>query len=278
MCSRRLLPLLLLAGNALAAEGFIVGAGVEADTEDGIAGSAIADIGFTEKTWLSMAVAYSSADLVRGQSIDTWYGDIGIDHWFEPVGVRVGVAYWGDSDILDSRDALGSLYWRGKRMTLAADYEYRDLMFDLPATDFFPARTIDFDANGVGLTSRFELSDTASLSLSGMVYDYSIDLGRDRNRVILELLSFSRLGLINSLVDHRAFAVLGVDAGKQRWQFELATWKGAVDGLTTRSASVRFLTPLGDKTDIELALGFDDSELYGSVTFFSVFLYFYGGS
>jgi hypothetical protein len=276
MCWRKLLPLFLVAGNTLAAEGFILGGGVEADTEDGIAGSAIADIGFTEKTWLSMAVAYSTTDLVRGQSIDTWYGDIGIDHWFDPVGVRVGVAYWGDSDILDSRDARGSLYWRGKRVTLAADYEYRDLRFDLPATDFFPARTVDFDANGVGVTSRFELADTASLSLSGMAYDYSIDLGRDRNRIILELLSFSRLGLINSLVDHRAFAVLGVDAGQQRWQFELATWKGAVDGLMTRSASVRFLTPLGKQADIELGLGFDDSELYGSVTFFSVFLYFYG--
>lgn len=278
MCLRSFLSLLLVASNALAAEGFIIGAGVEADTEDGIAGNAIADIGLTEKTWLSMAVAYSTADLVRGQSIDTWYGDVGIDHWFEPVGVRVGVAYWGDSDVLDSRDARASLYWRGERMTLAADYEYRDLMFDLPATDFFPARTVDFDANGVGLSSRFELSDATSLSLSGMAYDYSVNLSLDRNRIILELLSFSRLGLINSLVDHRAFAVLGVDAGEQRWQFEVATWKGAVDGLSTRSASVRFLTPLGEQTDIELGLGFDDSELYGSVTFFSVFLYFYGGN
>ena len=278
MCSRKLLPLLLVAGNVFAAEAFIIGAGVEADSEDGIAGSAISDIGFTEKTWLSMALARSSVDLVREQSIDTWFGDVGVDHWFEPLGVRFGVAYWGDSDILDSRDTRGSIYWRDGRVMLAADYEYRDLRFDLPATDLFPARTIEFDAKGIGLTSRFELSDTASLSLSGMAYDYSIDLGLDRNRIILELLSFSRLGLINSLVDHRAFAALGIDAGDQRWQFEIATWKGAVDGLTTRSAGVRFLTPLGEQSDIELGIGFDDSELYGSVTFFSVFLYFYGGS
>jgi hypothetical protein len=31
------------------------------------------------------------------------------------------------------------------------------------------------------------------------------------------------------------------------------------------------------KADVEFSLGIDDSELYGNVTFFSVFLYFYGG-
>ena len=31
------------------------------------------------------------------------------------------------------------------------------------------------------------------------------------------------------------------------------------------------------KTDIEFGVGYDDSELYGDLTFFSVFLYFYGG-
>jgi hypothetical protein len=277
MYSRKLLPLLLVAGNVFAAEAYILGAGIEADSEDGIAGSAIADIGFTDKTWLSMALAYNSVDLLREQSIDTWYGDVSIDHWFEPLGVRFGIAYWGDSDILDSRDARGSLYWRGDRLMLAADYEYRDFRFDLPATNFFPARTVEFDANGVGLTTRVELSDKASLSLSGMAYDYSVDFSLDRNRVILELLSFSRLGLINSLVDHRAFAALGIDAGDQRWQFELGTWEGEIDGSATTSATVRLLTPLGDETDIEFGLGYDDSELYGGVTFFSVFLYFYGG-
>ena len=105
-----------------------------------------------------------------------------------------------------------------------------------------------------------------------------MDLRVDSNRPILDLLSFSRLSLINRLVDHRAFVVLGVDADQQRWQFELGTWKGAVDGGVSRSATIRFLTPMGDASDIELGLGVDDSELYGQVTFFSVFLYFYGGT
>lgn len=276
MCLRKYLPLLLVAGNAFAADAFIIGGGIEADTEEGFAGSATAQIGFTEKTWLSAIVAHYSVDLPRNQSIDSWYGDIGIDHWFEPVGVRFGIAYWGDADILDSHDARASVYWRGDSATLALDYEFREFEFDLPTTEFFAGRTIEFDANGVGLSTHFEVSDATSISLGGMVYDYSIDLNLENYRGILDLLSFSRLSLINSLVDHRAFAALGVEAGDQRWEFELGTWKGAVDGGTTNSATVRLLTPLGDKTDIEFGLGYDDSELYGGVTFFSVYLFFYG--
>jgi hypothetical protein len=40
--------------------------------------------------------------------------------------------------------------------------------------------------------------------------------------------------------------------------------------------TLRLLTPLSEKTDIEFGLGYDDSDLYGDVTFFSVYLYFYG--
>ena len=87
---RRTVPLLLLAGNALAVEGFIVGGGVEADSADGVAVSGIIDIGLTEKTWLTGAIARNSVDVQSGLSIDTWYGDVSLDHWFDPVGVRGG--------------------------------------------------------------------------------------------------------------------------------------------------------------------------------------------
>ena len=215
----RLLPLLLLAGNAVAAEGYIIGGGIEGDSADGLAGAVVADIGITEKTWLSGTVAYNSVDAVFRQSLDTWYGDLELDHWFDPVGIRVGVAYWGDSDVLDSNDLTGSLYVRTDNLMLSGDYEYRDFTFEIPATDFFAGRTVSFDANGFGATARFDLTDNVDLRLSGMDYDYSINLRLSDNRRILELLSFSRLSLINSLVDYRAFATLGIDSGEQRWQF-----------------------------------------------------------
>ncbi len=91
-------------------------------------------------------------------------------------------------------------------------------------------------------------------------------------------MTFSRLSLVNSLVDYRANASLGLTAGKNRWQFDVGTFKGEVDGGETVSATVRFMTPLGQSSDIELGLGVDDSDLYGNVTFFSVYIFFYGDS
>ncbi|MDH3620005.1 MAG: hypothetical protein OER91_03885 [Gammaproteobacteria bacterium] len=269
---------LLLASNALAAEGYIVGLGLEGDSADGLSAAILGDFSVAKDTWLTAAVARSGVDLPGGQSVQSWYGDLEIDHHFDPIGASLGVSYWGDSDILDSRDVRGSLYWRNERFMLAGEYEYRDFRFELPATDMFPGRVFHFDANGAGLTARFDITEKVSLGLSGMDYDYSVNLRLDRNRGLLDLLSFSRLSLINSLVDHRVGANLGIEAGERYWRIEAATWKGEVDGGTTHSATVRLTTPIGDRGDIEFGLGVDNSDLYGSVTFLSVFLYFYGGT
>lgn len=271
------LPALLIATIAVAAEGYILGGGLEGDSEDGLAVSMIGEVGLTEKTWLSGAVAKSTVDLQLRPDIDTWYADIGIDHWWDPIGVRAGIAYWGDNDTLDSADWRVSVYWRADRFSIAGNYEKRDFDFLIPTTDLFPGRNVEFDADGIGLTTRFAISDSVSLGLSGMDYDYSVNLRLDRNSGLLDILSFSRLSLINSLIDYRASANLALDVGERRWQFDVGTWKGEVDGGTTRSATIRFLNPLGDSADVEFALGIDDSDLYGNVTFFSVFLYFYGG-
>jgi hypothetical protein len=278
MSWRRGIPLLLLASNALATEGYILGFGLEGDSAEGLAASVIGDVALTSSTWLTGSLAKSKLDLPRRQTLETLYGDIGLDHWFDPVGVRIGAAYWGDSDLLDSHDRRGSLYWRGDNATISADYEFRDFRFELPATDVFPGRSARFDAQGIGLSGRVDLSESVGLNFYGIDYTYSVDLSTDRNQAILELLSFSRLSLINSLVDYSAGAALGVDAGLQRWLFELSTWRGEVDGSVTNSATIRLITPMGEKSDIEFGLGVDNSELYGTVTFLSVYMYFYGGS
>ena len=270
--------LFLLASNALAADGYIVGFGIEGDAADGLSASVLTDIAVAKNTWLSAAAAKNTVELPRNDSLDSWYGDLGVDHWFDPVGIRLGVSYWGDSDTLDSKDWRSSVYWRGDKAMIAADYEFRDFRFDLPATDFFPGRTARFDANGIGLTARFNVTPSTSFSVYGMDYDYSANLRLDQNRGLLELLAFSRLSLINSLVDRRAGVRAGVESGKQYWSVDLASTKGEVDGGTTRSATLRLLTPLGNGSDVEFSLGIDDSDLYGDVTFLSVFLYFYGGS
>ena len=268
--------LLIFSSPVWAAEGYIIGIGAEVDNADASAGSLSGELAVTENTWVSGAIARNSVDLPRGITLDTVYADFGIDHWFDPVGVRATAAYWGDSDILDSVDYRGSLYWRNDNVSLSGELERRDFSFDVFRDDLRPGQDAKFSANGVGLSVRIHINESVDLSLSGMGYDYDVNLGIDANRPILDFLSISRLSLINGLIDYRARIGIGIDAGDQRWSLDLGTSKGEVDGRETHSATLRFLTPMGTKSDIELGLGVDKSPGYDTVTLFSVFLYFYG--
>jgi hypothetical protein len=273
----RIVGLLLLSGQCWAAGEYVVAGGVQGDSADGIAVVLLGDVAIGDETWLSAGVARSSVDLNVRDELETWYGDLGLDHFFDPAGIRLGVAYWGDSNLLDSTDLRASMYFRGARGYLSFDYEFRDFELELPEFDFLRRRKVNFDANGIGLGARLDLTDDVDLRFRGMSYDYSVNLRFDPDRDLVNLISVTRLSLLNTLVDYRASLGLGVDFGLKRVEFEVAQWEGAVAGSRTNSYSVRFLTPISARNDIEFELGYDDSENYGEVTVFSVLLYFYGG-
>ena len=277
MCWPRYVVVLLLSGNCWAAGEFVIVGGLEGDSADGLAAALFGDVAVGEETWLFGGAARASVDLPVRDELETWYAEAGLDHFFKPAGVRLGLAYWGDNSVLDSLDARASLYFRGSRGSISFDYEFRSFELELPDLDFFRRRQFDFDANGFGLGARLDLSDNVDVRFKGMNYDYSVNLRLDPNRDIVNLISVTRLSLINTLVDYRASIGLGFDFGLRRLEFEVAQWEGAVAGSRTNSYSVRFLTPIGERNDIEFGLGYDDSENYGEVTVFSVFLYFYGG-
>ena len=272
----RFVVLLLLSANGWAAGEYVVAGGLQADSADGLAVALLGDLAVGEETWLSAGLARSSVELPIRDELEPWYDDEGLDHFFDPAGVRFGLAYWGDDSVLDSTDARASLYFRGASGSLSFDYEFRDLELELPETGFTRRRQVNFDANGYGFGARLDLSEDVDVRFRGMSYDYSVDLRLDPNRDIVNLFSVTRLSLLNSLVDYRASASLGIDFGLKRLEFELAQWEGAVAGSRTNSYSVRFLAPIGKRNDIEFGLGYDDSENYGEVTVFSVYLYFYG--
>ena len=265
----------LLCGSAHAWEGYILGIGAEADSSDSLAFSAFGDFGFTENTWLSVMAAKAEAEGAFSE-LRTVYGDIGLDHYFDPVGIRFGAAYWGDDDILDSIDIRGSLYLRTNSLSLAADYERRnfEFQFDLPISQ--ERHHVDFEADGYGLNLRVAASKRVSLYVRGMSYDYSVDLTRLQNISDLSFLSASRLSLANSLLDHRVDAGIDIKFGLKMLNLEFGNRQTAIDSGSVDSFSVGFLFPATVASDIELRLGYDDSELFGNTTILSFFWFFYG--
>jgi hypothetical protein len=280
-CFRKLalafVTILVLTTQNASAEGYVLGAGVEADSASGRAASAFGDWGVSDNTWVSATASAYEIDGAGGRRNTTLVG-IGIDHGFEPFGIRAGAGYWGDKEILDSTDLSASLYYRNESFMLSADYERRE--FDFVVLADFPTlrRTAEFSADGIGLSGRLPLGTNASMHFGGLAYDYSRDIRLQPDIDVLRFLSSSRLSMINSLIDHRIDAGVEFRFGLRSLDLTAGSWQTAVDGGRVDSFSVGFLTPMSDRTDIELRLSFDDSKNFGNTAAISVYLYYFGGT
>ena len=260
--------------NPAAANPLVVGLGAEVDDADNLAYSLFADVGLLDETWLSASLARTESD--RGSfDLSTLYADIGIDHHFKPLGVRLGAAYWGDDDLLDSKDIRGSVYLRGEKGSVSVDYQRRN--FELTIGGGIPRNptTVDFSADGIGVSASMPLNERFRIYASGMDYDYSRNIRIQPNVDTLRFFGRSRLSLVNSLVDFRASAGLEISFGLRSLDFRFARWRTEVDRGDIDSYGIGFLMPAGDAADIELRLAYDDSENFGGATVFSFFLYLF---
>jgi len=253
-----------------------LGLGVDGDSAEGRSISAFGDFGVGEETWLAV-MANSSRTEGFLRSNDTILADVGIDHWFDPVGVRFGATYWGNSDILDSRDLRASVYARGKVGSFSLDYQKRNFEFDLQS-DLLRGRTVEFSADGVGFSTRLSLGENLSFQLGGMSFDYSRNLRIQPDIDVLAFVSASRLSMVNSLIDDRINAGLDFKFGLRSIDVTVGRWQTAVDGSEVDSYSIGFLTPVSDRVDMEFRLALDESETFGQTTSFSFYVYYFGGA
>jgi hypothetical protein len=205
------------------------------------------------------------------------YTDVGIDHWFKPAGVRLGASYWGNSDILDSRDLRASFYIRGDAGSMSLEYEKRDFEFDLQS-DTLRGRTAEFSANGWGMNARLSLGEQVNVLFGGIKYDYSRNLRLQPDIDVLAYVSNSRLSMINSLIDYRFSAGLEFNFGLKSIDVTAGRWQTAIDGSSVDSYSLGFLTPVSDRVDMELRAALDNSETFGRTTALSIHFYYFGGS
>jgi hypothetical protein len=267
--------LTLLSGSA-PAEGYILGAGAEGDSADGRAYSAFGDFSLGDKTWLSLTATTIDTEGIISDN-ETMLGSVGLDFALDPIGIRIGASYWGNPDILDSRDVNVSAYVRGRAGSISLDYVRRNFEFDLQS-DFLRGRTETFSANGWGLNSRLALSDNVSFFFGGMVYEYSRNLRIQPDIDVLAFISRSRLSMINNLLDDRFNAGLEFKFGLQSIDVTAGRWQTAIDGSSVDSYSIGFLTPVADRLDAEFRLSYDESDAFGETTALSIYLYYFGGT
>ena len=267
-----------LAVSALSTGAFanpmLIGLGVEGDNADSRSYSAFADLGITENTWLSGAVATTNTDR-SPLNADTKFLELGIDHFFEPIGVRLSGSYWGDADLLESNDIRAAVYVRGERGSLSLDFQRRNFDLTIGALLLDQPRTVSFDATGWGFSASLPVGERVRLYANGMDYDYSRNLRIQPNVDRLRLFALSRLSIVNSLVDARASAGLEVSFGNRSVDFRVARWRTEVDQGDIDSIGIGFLTPVSDSADIEVRAAYDDSENFGGATVLSFFLYLY---
>ena len=255
--------------------GYLLGGGVESDTEDSLALSAFAQYGWSEDTWLSLAAGTTTSE----GSLDdlrTRYGSAGMDHWFKPVGVRLDIGYWGNSDVLDSIDLGGSVYWKNDGFSISANYEHRNIDLILEFGEIIERREVGVTGDGFGLALRKDIGDRTNVYLRGMNYSYSRNPALLRTLLRFDFIVFSSLSLANSLVDDRISGGISVDFGLRSLDLDLTSEKSALDSLRVNSISTGLVFPVATRSDLELRLGYSDTEDQGGATLLSAFWYFYG--
>lgn len=252
----------------------VVGLGAEGDNADSRSYSAFADLGLTDDTWLSGAVATTQTDRDL-LDVDTKFAELGIDHHFKPVGVRLSAGYWGDKDLLESTDLRGALYVRGERGSVSLDYQRRNFDLTIGAQLLDRPRSVSFEADGIGVSASAPIGERVRIYAGGMDYDYSRNIRLQPNVDTLRFFSLSRLSIVNSLIDYRANVGLEVSFGDRAVDVRFARWQTEVDQGEINSFGVGFLTPIGAAADLEIRAAFDDSENFGSATVLSFFLYLY---
>ncbi|HZD53712.1 MAG TPA: hypothetical protein VE175_11745 [Woeseiaceae bacterium] len=262
------------AGSA-SAEGYIVALGAETDTDDSRSFSAFGELSTGENTWVSAGAAGSRTDGPDGR-FDAIYADARLDHLFDPVGIRLAAAYWGDPDVLDSVDLRASIYIRKERWSLSGDFERRDYDLVIGPPLIRASRTIGFGANGLGFAGRLKTSDRVSAYLGGMWYDYSGTVSAESRITDLRYLSLTRLILAHGLLDSKAHAGVEVELGEKSLDFRYSIWRGFADHGRIDSLGIGYVMPLSASTDLELRLSRDDSDTFGDSTVFSIYLYFFG--
>ncbi len=296
--------------SAAAESAWILSAGGEVDDESGHRFDAGAIWVAKDSTSVSLLGARSDSTTDFDEFTSTT-AILAVDHHFDPVGVSLEARWREDSEFLEALTWAGSLYLRTAPWRISLKGETRSTDFE-PMTFENVIITRDGVPIQVSATSECGLDSTAfgagasysgsvwSLRLSGTQYDYD-DADCEFTNVtppsferflrlrpnLLPLIA-PRLALFQRLqrssitrestfLDSTLSAGLGFREGPRTWELDYYHDREQFDRLESDTLIAGVTLPTGDRADLELRLGFTDSDVVGNVAFVGFTLYGYLG-
>lgn len=287
MPERLVLIVLLSAASATAATGPAAADGIwalslalQADDQDALAVQTGLSYGLSDQTWLSGNLGYTREATPPGEpAINSRAAGLGLDHDFGPLGIQLGLDYWGDPGELTRTGLKSGVYLGDESIRLSAEALYRDYTLTARLRDdqgnLLEAREFNMSGTGFGLGVRLGGSRVFG-GLRGRWFDYSRDPEIFRSRTAFRTLSLSALTLANSFVDHRVEAGVGFAWGLNSLELELSRARSAVDGADIQVIAAYWVTPAGERTDLELSAGLYNPDGFDSSVFAGVALTWFG--
>jgi hypothetical protein len=303
--------LLLAATHAVAAVEesgpvWLVTAGAELDDEDGHR----FDLGATWAPTLATSVnAYAgSADTATDlNNFSSRMASLGVDHWFEPLGVSLDLRWWGDADFFESRELVGTLYYKEEGWRFGLRGEMRESDFDPVRFDVeIPIRNLIVPVSGSAECALDNYGYGATVShtgriwsvlLAGTQYEYSspectiTDLvvppqagtpGRSRelNRRITSAALARGAELMGSaltreygFLDYSLWGSAALRSGLNTFGLDYFHDREEFQGFVADTLIGSITFPVSDRFDLELRLGATESDLSGRVAFAGVTLF-----
>ena len=250
--------------------------GADVDDEGALGFQAAASYGLKERTWLSGSLGTTqSPDEQTGLNI--FSASIDIDHQFSSgFGLGAEVDYWGDSDALSRVGYGAKIYYSGGdwRLGLAAGRRDYDVTIDLPLLR--QTREVGFDSDSIAVFYRYS-GESWGFSARGTSFDYSIDTRRLDTPFAVERLGLSALTLSDSLLDQSvSLAVEKKLKGSRLIEFSYSVNESAVDGSDADILGLAIITPVGDRTDLEINFGSAKTDGADNSLFAGVMVTIYG--
>lgn len=253
---------------------------LQADDQDALAAQTGMSYALSDASWLSGNLGYTREATPAGEAaISSRAAGLGLDHDFGQLGVQLGVDYWGDPGELARTGIRAGVYVGDADFRVSAEGLYRDYTLTARLRDdqgnLLEAREFDMSGTGFGIGGRFGGEGWFG-GMRAAWFDYSRDPQIFRSRAAFRSLSRSALTLANSFVDYRAEANVGFEWGLKSLEFELSKARSAVDDGDILVFAAYWVTPLGERTDLELSAGLHDPEGFDNSAFAGIALTWFG--